>query len=132
MKLYSSSAFLILRPQGLQTRSDNRNPTEIQQCVKISPALPTLPGGENKFSNEARNPPGVKLTPQNPQLLFFYITFTLGFRPLLQIFVGVAAPTICCKDFLMLYSCETAFGDTFPREVSQAEKLAHNSDWSLK
>ena len=53
-------------------------------------------------------------------------TFTLGFRLLLQIFVGVAAPTFCCEDFLMLmlYSYETGFGDSFPREVSHAEKRA--------
>ena len=137
MKLYSSAAFLILRPQGLQIRSDkfsflvNRNPIEPQQWAKISPALSTLPDDENKFLNEARRPPEVKFTPQNLQLLFF-LPFTLGFRPLLQIFVGVGAPTFCCEDFLMVYSCETAFGDTFPREVSHAEKRAPNSDWSLK
>ena len=51
---------------------------------------------------------------------------------LLQVFVGVAAQTFCCEDFLMLYSYETAFGDTFPGEVSHAEKRAPNSDWSLK
>ena len=77
MKLYSWAAFLILRAQGLQTRSDkfsflvNRNPIEPQQWAKISPALSTLPDGENKFSNEARPPLEVKLTPQNLQLLFF-------------------------------------------------------------
>ena len=138
MKLYSWAAFLILRAQGLQTRSDkfsflvNRNPIEPQQWAKISPALSTLLEGENKFSSEARPPPEVKLSPQNLQLMFFW-TFTLGF--LLQIFVGVAAPTFCCEDFLdflMLYNYETAFGDTFPREVSHAEKRAPNSDWSFK
>ena len=44
-------------------------------------------------------------------------------------------PTFCCEDFLIshfLYSYETAFGDTFPREVSQAEKRAPNIEWSLK
>ena len=49
----------------------------------------------------ARPPPEVKLTPQNLQLLFFFLTFILRFRPLLQIFVGVAAPTFCCEDFLL-------------------------------
>jgi len=75
----------MLRAQGLQTRSDkfsflvNNNPIEPQQWAKISPALSTLPDGENKFSNEARPTPEAKLTPQNLQLLF-YLTFTLGFR----------------------------------------------------
>ena len=138
MKLYSWAAFLILRPQDLQTCSDkfsflvNHNPIEPQQSAKISPALSTLPDGENKFSNEARPPPEVKLTPQNLQLLFFFLTFALGFRPLLQIFVGVAVPTFRREDFLKFYSYETAFGDTFPREVIHAEKRAPNSDWSLK
>ena len=137
MKLYSWAAFLILRAQGLQTRSDkfsflvNRNPIEPQQWAKISPALSTLPDDENKFSNEARPPTEVKLTPQNLLLLFF-LAFTLGFRPLLQIFVGVAVPTFRREDFLKFYSYETAFGDTFPREVIHAEKRAPNSDWSLK
>ena len=137
MKLYSWAAFLILRAQGLQTRSDkfsflvNRNPIDPQQWAKFNPALSTLPDGENKFSNEARPPPEVKLTPQNLQLLFF-LTFALGFRPLLQIFVGVAVPTFRREDFLKFYSYETAFGDTFPREVIHAEKRAPNSDWSLK
>ena len=96
MKLYSSAAFLILRPQGLHTRSDkfsflvNRNPTEIQQWVKISPPLSTLPGGENKFSNEARNPPEEKLTPQNLQLLFSYIY---------NVYIGFPSPfTNFCGD----------------------------------
>ena len=134
MKLYSWAAFLILWSQGLQTCSDkfsflvNHNPIEPQQWAKISPALPD---GENKFSNETRPPPEVKLTPQNLQLLFFFLTFALGFRPLLQIFVGVAVPTFRREDFLKFYSYETAFGDTFPREVIHAEKRAPNSDWSL-
>ena len=72
----------------------------------------------------------MKLTPQNLLLLFF-LAFTLGFRPLLQIFVGVAVPTFRREDFLKFYSYETAFGDTFPREVIHAEKRAPNSDWSL-
>ena len=77
MKLYSWAAFLILRAQGLQTRSDkfsflvNRNPIDPQQWAKFNPALSTLPDGENKFSNEAGPPPEEKLTPQNLKLLFF-------------------------------------------------------------
>ena len=124
MKLYSLAAFLILRPQGLQTRSNkfsllvNGNPIERQQWAKLSPALSTLHGGENKFSNEDSPPPELKLIPQNLQMLFFG-TFTLGFRPLLQIFVGVAAPTFWCEDVIMLHSYESAFGDTSPREVSR-------------
>ena len=131
MKLYSWAAFLILWSQGLQTCSDkfsflvNHNPIEPQQWAKISPALPD---GENKFSNETRPPPEVKLTPQNLQLLFSFLAFALGFRPLLQIFVGVAVPTFRCEDFLKFYSYETAF----PRDVIHAEKRAPNSDWSLK
>ena len=137
MKPYSWAAFLILRPQRLQDLfwqvfvCSQSNPIEPQQWAKISPALSTLPDGENKFSNEARPPLEVKLTSQNLQLLFFF-TFTLGFRPLLQIFVGVAVPTSRCEDFLNFYSYETAFGDTFPREVIHAEKRAPNSDWCLQ
>ena len=77
MKLYSWAAFLILRPQRLQDLfwqvfvSSQSNPIEPQQWAKISPAISTLPDGENKFSNEARPPLEVKLTPQNLQLLFF-------------------------------------------------------------
>ena len=42
--------------------------------------------------------------------------------------MGVAAPTFCCEDFLMLYSYETAFGDTFPilgdpGAVSRVDKM---------
>ena len=100
MKLYSSAAFLILRPQGVQTRSDNRNPTEIQQRVKISPALSTLPGGENKFSNEARNPPGVKLTPQNLQLLFFFLyNVYIGFPSPFTNFCGSRGADILLQRF---------------------------------
>ena len=65
------------------------------------------------------------LTPQNLKTAVFG-TFTLGFRPLLQFFLGVAAPTFCYEDFLMFYSYETAVGDTFPGEVSYAEKTAPN------
>ena len=49
MTLYSSAAFVILRPQDRQTRSDkflflvNRNPIEPQHWAKISPAFSTLP-----------------------------------------------------------------------------------------
>ena len=76
MKLYSWAAFLILRPQGLQTRSDkfsflvHRNPIEPQQWAKISHALSALPDSKNKFSNEARPPPEVNLTPTNLQTFF--------------------------------------------------------------
>ena len=70
----------------------------------------------------------MKLTSQNLQLLLFFLAFTLNFRPLLQIFVGVAVPTFRCEDFLKFYSYETAF----PRDVIHAEKRAPNSDWSLK
>ena len=116
MKQYSLVAFLILRPQGLQTRSNkfsllvNGNPIERQQWAKLSPALSTLHGGENKFSNDDSPPPELKLIPQNLQLLFFW-TFTLSF--------GVAAPTFWCEDVTMLHSYESAFGDTSPREVSR-------------
>ena len=84
MKLYSSAVFLILRPQGLQTRSDkfsfliNRNPIEPQQWARISPALSTLPDGENKFSSEALPPTEVKLTPQNLQLPFVFLNVYIG------------------------------------------------------
>ena len=67
MKLYSWAAFLILRAQGLQTRSDkfsfvvNRNPIDLQQWAEFNPALSTLPDGENKFLNEAGPPPEVML-----------------------------------------------------------------------
>ena len=42
--------------------------------------------------------------------------------------MGVAALTFCCEDFLMLYSYETAFGDTFPilgdpGAVSRVDKM---------
>ena len=90
MKLYSSATFLILQPQGLQTCSDkflflvNCNPAEPQQSAKISLAHLTLPDGENKFSNEARPPPEAKLSPQNLSMLFFFLTFTFGFHPLLH------------------------------------------------
>ena len=85
MKLCSSAAFLILRPQGLQTRCDkfsflvyNSNPIEPQQWAKISLAISTLPDSKNKFSNETRPPPEMKLTPQNLQLLFFWNVY-IGF-----------------------------------------------------
>ena len=83
MKLYSWAAFLVLRQQGLQTRWDKfrfwlTRSIEPQQWAKIGPALSTLHGGQNKFSNEARPPPEVKLTSQNLQLLFVW-TFTLRF-----------------------------------------------------
>ena len=93
--LYSSAAFRILRPQDLQTRSErfsslvSGNPIEPQHSAKISPTLSSLPDGENKFSNEALPPPEVKFTPQNLQLLFFWMSI-FGFLPLLQTFVGVA------------------------------------------
>ena len=85
MKLCSSAVFLILRPQGLQTRSDkfsfliNGNPIEPQQWAKISPAPSTLPDGKNKFSSEALPPTEVKLTPQNLQLLFVFLNVYFGF-----------------------------------------------------
>ena len=85
MKLCSSAVFLILRPQGLQTRSDkfsfliNRNPIEPQQWARISPAISTLPDSENKFSSEALPPPEVKLTPQNLQVLFVFLNVYIGF-----------------------------------------------------
>ena len=90
MKLYSPAMFLILQPQSLQTCSDkfsflvNCNPTEPQQSAKISLAHLTLPDGENKFSNEDRPPPEAKLSPENLSLLFFVLTFTFGFHPLLH------------------------------------------------
>ena len=104
MKLYSWTAFLILRAQGLQTRSDkfsflvNRNLTDPQQGAKISPAFSTLPDGENKFSNEAGPPPEEKWTPQNLQLLFF-LTFTLGFRPTFTNFCGSRGADILLRKF---------------------------------
>ena len=85
MKLCSSAVFLILRPPGLQTRSDkfsfliNRNPIEPQQWARISPAISTLPDSENKFSSEALPPPEVKLTPQNLQVLFVFLNVYIGF-----------------------------------------------------
>ena len=94
-QLYNSATFLILQPQGLQTCSDkfsflvNCNPAEPQQSAKTSLAHLTLPDGENKFSNEARPPPEVKLSPQNLLLLFFFLTFTFGFHPLLRRLVDV-------------------------------------------
>jgi len=77
LKLYSSAAFLILRPQDLQIRSEeflsliSGNPIELQQSAKISPTPSSLPNSENRFSNDALPPPEVKFTPQNLQLLFF-------------------------------------------------------------
>ena len=82
--------------------------------------------------SEARPPQEVKLTPQNLQLLVIFYNVYIRFPSPFTNFFGIAAPKFCCKDFLMLYSYETAFSDTFPREVSRAEKLAPNSDWSLK
>ena len=65
VKLYSSAAFLILRLQDLQTRSEkfssliSGNPIEPQHSAKISPTLSSLPDGENRFSNDALPPPEV-------------------------------------------------------------------------
>ena len=138
MKLYSWAAFLILRPQGLQTRSDkfsflvNHNPTEPQQWAKISPALSTLPDGENKFSNEVRPPPEVKLTPQNLQLLFVFLNVYIGFPSPLTNFCRSRDADVLLRRFSHFSFSLHAFGDTFPREVSQAEKRVPNSDWSLK
>ena len=104
MKLYSWTAFLILRAQGLQTRSDkfsflvNRNPIDRQQWAKISSALSTIPDGETKFSNEAGSPSEEKLTPQNLQLLFF-LTFTLGFGPTFTNFCGSRGADILLRRF---------------------------------
>ena len=78
IKLYSSAAFRILRPQDLQTRSErfsslvSGNPIEPQHSAIISSTLSSLPDGENRFSNDALPPPEVKFTPQNLQLLFFF------------------------------------------------------------
>ena len=105
MKLCSSAAFLILRPQGLQTRSDkfsflvNHNPTEPQQWAKISPTLSTLPDGENKFSNEVRPPLEVKLTPQNLQLLFVFLNVYIGFPSPLTNFCGSRGADVLLRRF---------------------------------
>ena len=40
-----------------------------------SPSFSSLRDDENKFSNEDRPPPEVKLTPQNLQLLFVFLFF---------------------------------------------------------
>ena len=61
IKLYSSAAFLILRPQDLQTHPE--------RLSKISPTPPSLPDGKN-FSNDALPPREVKFTPQNVYLWF--------------------------------------------------------------
>ena len=91
IKLYSSAAFRILRPQDLQTSSVrfssliSGNPIEPQHSAKISPTLSSLPDGENRFSNDALPPPEVKFTPQNLQLLFFvnvYLWFSSSFTNL--------------------------------------------------
>ena len=105
MKLCGSAAFLILRPQGLQTRSDNfsflvnRKPIEPQQWAKISPTLSTLPDGENKFSNEARPPPEVKLTPQNLQLLFVFLNVYIGFPSPVTNFCGSGGADVLLRRF---------------------------------
>ena len=90
MKLYSSDAFLIL-----QTCFDkfsfldlvyNGNPTEPQQWAKISLALSTLPDGEKIFkwdSSFHRN----EVNSTKSKISVFFLTFALGFRPPLQIFV---------------------------------------------
>ena len=137
MKLYSWAAFLILRAQGLQTRSDkfsflvNRNPTDPQQGAKISPALSTLPTAKINFQMRLVLPRRKVNSTKSTTAFFFWRLHWVSVR-LLQIFVGVTASTFCCEDFLMVYSYETALGDTFPREVSHAEKRAPNYDWSLK
>ena len=81
MKLYSAAVFQILRPQGLQTRSDKvwfrdkESPVDPQHSAKRSPALQ----GENKFSKETLAPSDVKLAPHNLQL--FRMSATLGPLP---------------------------------------------------
>ena len=95
IKLYSSAAFRILRPQDLQTRSErfsslvSGNPIEPQHSAKISLTLSSLPDGENRFSNDALPPPEVKFTPQNLQLLLFFeclsLVFFLFYKPLWEL-----------------------------------------------
>ena len=73
INLYNSDAFLILRSQDLQTRSDtlwlliNGNPIDEQQSANTVPGLSFLADFENKFSKDALVPEFSKEHEQNLQ-----------------------------------------------------------------
>ena len=119
LKLYTSAAFLILRQQDLQTRSErfsslvSGNPVEPQHAAKQNSSLPD--GGI--FSNDALPPPEVKFTPQNLQLLFFEcrsLIFFLLYKPLWELL------TLHGLKIFSQYNvrCYENFFHAFPRKVS--------------
>ena len=72
----------------------------------------------------------VKFTPQNPQLLFFWMSI-FGFLSLLQTFVGVADIT-WLEDFLTMLAAMNIF-HAFPCKGDHAEKhvIGHWTDSSV-
>ena len=107
MKLYSSAAFRILGPQGMQTRfnkfwfRDKGNPIDPLQSAKISSTLSScLHQGKSKFTKDTLAPPDVRLVPQFSAVVivavlsraFYLITSNVYLITSLQGFVEVDIP----------------------------------------
>ena len=127
IKLCSSAAFLILGPQDLQTRSERfsslvSGKTQSSRNTKISPTLSSLLDDEN-FSNGTLPHPEVTFTPQNLQLLFFWMSI-FGF-------LGSCWHDTACRFSHNGCCAMNIFSPDFLRRVGHAENRAPYSDWSL-